>query len=395
MFLERRITQALLRFAKFPVVGLFGPRQSGKTTLIKKTFPHHRYFNLEDYELRELVIQDPKRFLRENDNEKGIILDEFQHAPQILSYLQLEADEKNRPGYFVLTGSQNFLMNQAVTQSLAGRIGILTLLPLSIRELKENNLLLEDTNSMMLRGGYPRIYTEHFTPDELYPSYIHSYIERDVRQLINIENLRTFQKFMKLCAGRVGQLLNISDIAMNCGINQKTAEKWLSILEASYVVFLLHPYHVNFNKRVIKTPKLYFYDTGIVCSLMGIKTIEDLSISSFRGHIFESFMIADFFKQYFSFGTNAPLYFWRDKNGLVEVDCLVNLGSKLVPVEIKSGETVNTDFFDSLTRWHALASTDSETGYVVYGGKHVMSRDHGNLEGWQTAGDLMERLEKR
>ncbi len=208
-----------MRYNKFPVVGVYGPRQSGKTTLVKKYYTQHKYLNFEDPETREFAEQDPRGFLKANENTYGIILDEFQYVPQILSYIQIEDDEK-KPGYFVLTGSQNFLMNQAITQSLAGRIGILTLLPLSIHELSDSKILTE-ANQLIINGGYPRIYAENISPEDFYPSYIHSYVERDVRQLVNVENLRTFQKFMRLCASRVGQLLNVSDLAMNCGINQK------------------------------------------------------------------------------------------------------------------------------------------------------------------------------
>ena len=293
-----------------------------------------------------------------------------------------------------MTGSQNFLMNQAITQSLAGRIGILTLLPLSIKELQQNNRLSQSIDEAIFKGGYPKIYTEQFDPTELYPSYIHSYVERDIRQLVNVENLRTFQQFMQLCAGRIGQLLNISDIAMNCGINSRTADKWLSILQASYIIFLLNPYHKNFNKRVTKTPKLYFYDTGLACSLLDIKSPETLSLSSFRSHLFESFIISDFFKQYFSLGTSAPLYFWRDKNGYIEIDCLVNMGNKLIPLEVKSGQTIMTSFFNSLSKWNTITNSDPKNGYVIYGGDAVQKRSLGNIISWQVSSELIETLEK-
>lgn len=396
MILKRDMHETLLSFAQFPVVGLFGPRQSGKTTLVKNVFKNHRYFNFEDPEIRELAQTDPKRFLRESENEHGIILDEFQYTPQILSYVQVESDARNRPGYFVLTGSQNFLMNQAITQSLAGRIGILTLLPLSINELNENNILADQSaDEIMLKGGYPRIYTENFSPETLYPSYIHSYVERDVRQLINVENLRTFQKFMQLCAGRVGQLLNVSDIATNCGINQRTVDSWLSILNASYVLFLLPPYWENFSKRVTKTPKLYFYDTGLACSLLDIKTPGQLALSPFRGNLFENMIITDLHKQYFNQGSNAPLYFWRDKNGIIEIDCLINRGGLFRPIEIKSGETANTSFFDSLSKWNKMAESDPSNGHVVYGGDSVQNRSIGKLIGWKASGHLVATLEDK
>ena len=392
MFLTRDIQDTLLRFLKFPVVGLFGPRQSGKTTLCRNLFKNHTYLNFENPETLEFATQDPKGFLQKYENEHGIIVDEFQHFPQLLSYIQIEADEKKRPGYFILTGSQNFLMNKAVSQSLAGRIGILTLLPLSINECAHNKLLSSNANEMIVKGFYPRIYTENFTPDELYPSYIQTYIERDVRLLTNVENLSTFKKFMKLCAGRIGQLLNISDIATNCGITQKTADHWLSILQASYIVFLLQPHHGNFNKRITKSAKLYFYDTGIACSLLGIKNITDLEPSPFRGHLFECFIIADLFKQYFNKGTSAPLYFWRDRNGLVEVDCLVENAHKLTPIEIKSGQTIVADFFSSLKKWSELAQVNPEDGYIVYGVQESQKRSMGNVIGWQEAGSIIEKL---
>ena len=392
MLLNRDIESTLIRFSKFPVVGLFGPRQSGKTTLMKKLFKNYTYLNFEKPEVLEFARQDPEAFLQRHENEYGIILDEFQHFPELLSYIQIEADEKKRPGYFALTGSQNFLMNQAVTQSLAGRIGILTLLPLSIHECQNNNIIAADSNEMIVKGSYPRIYAENFTPDELYPSYIQTYIERDVRLLTNVENLRIFKKFMQLCAARIGQLLNISDIATQCGITQKTANSWLSILEASYIVFLLQPYHGNFNKRVTKTAKLYFYDTGVACSLLGIKEPSNLDLNPFRGHLFENLIIADLFKQYLNKGTTTPLYFWRDKNGLVEIDCLIDQAQKLTPIEIKSGKTIVSDFFTSLEKWNTLAEADPANGYVIYAGSENQTRSKGNVVSWQQAGNIISTL---
>lgn len=392
MLINRDIESTILRFTKFPVVGLFGPRQSGKTTLMKKIFKNYVYLNFENPETLEFATQDPKAFLQKYDNEYGIILDEFQHFPQLLSYIQIEVDTKHRPGYFALTGSQNFLMNEAITQSLAGRIGILTLLPLSIHECAHNNILQSHANQMIVKGNYPRLYTNNFTPDEIYPSYIQTYIERDVRLLTNVENLHTFKKFMKLCAGRIGQLLNVSDIATNCGITQKTADNWISILEASYIIFLLQPYHGNFNKRVTKTAKLYFYDTGLACSLLGIKEAKELDFNPFRGHLFECFMIADLFKQYFNQGTTAPLYFWRDKNGLIEIDCLIDKGGNLTPIEIKSGTTIVADFFTALDKWNTLAQTDPKHGYVIYGGSEQQKRSKGTVIGWQEAGNLIQNI---
>ena len=392
--ISRDLKDTLLRFAKFPVIGVFGPRQSGKTTLVKHLFKNHKYLNFEDPDTRDFAMNDPRGFLKANENQHGVILDEFQYVPQILSYIQIESDEKKRPGYFVLTGSQNFLMNQAITQSLAGRVGILTLLPLSLHELTQSDLLSNNVNEVLLKGGYPRVYTEHFTSDEFYPSYIHSYVERDVRQLVNVENLRTFRKFMQLCAARVGQLLNVSDLAMNCGINQKTVEKWLSILEASYILYLLVPYHESFTKRVIKTPKLFFYDTGLACSLLGIRTVEEITLSPWKGHLFECLIVSDFYKQFYNAGSNPSLYFWRDKNGYIEVDCIVERAGTLFPIEIKSVETVRSDLFSSLEKWHELTHTDSTHSYLVYGGDLTQKRTHGNIVSWSKAGTLMHSITK-
>lgn len=390
---RRDLSQTLERFAKFPVVAILGPRQSGKTTLARDFFKNHHFFNLENPALRQVVISDPVSFLRQNENEYGIILDEFQYTPEILSYIQVEADEKKRPGYFVLTGSQNFLMNQAVTQSLAGRVGIVTLLPFSINELKENEILptMEQT---IFDGGYPRLYAEDFSPLDFYPSYIQSYLERDVRQLVKVENLRTYQKFMQLCAGRTGQLLNIADIATNCGVHRSTIESWISILEASYIVFTLKPYWENFNKRATKMPKLYFYDTGLACSLLDITSPEQLMRSSFRGPLFESFIIADLHKQYLNKGRRPPLYFWRDNNGYVEVDCLANVGGNLVPIEIKSGETPHIDYFDSLEKWDEVTKNKLSRKYVIYGGTYTQSMKKGTLLSWRESGDITDEIEK-
>lgn len=393
MFITRSMAAALQRFAKFPVVGVFGPRQSGKTTLVRHFFNKHTYLNLEDHDLRDQARKDPKGLLANYASEHGIILDEFQYAPEILSYLQLEADAQKRPGYFVITGSQNFLMNEAVTQSLAGRIGILTLLPLSLHELRSNNQLPAKFDEALFLGGYPRILTDNITPREFYPSYVNSYLERDIRQLVNVDNLIPFQQFMQLCAGRMGQPLNIADIATNCGVEQKTIRRWLSILEACYIIFFVGQYKNNFNRRVTARPKMYFYDTGLVCSLLDIKTPHEITNSVFRGFLFENLIIADLHKQYLNRGERPPLYFWRDKNGTLEVDCLVKLGNKLVAIEIKSGMTVNQGMFDGLLRWSDIAEVPADDRYVVYGGELEQQRSMAHLVGWQQVGDLVEKIE--
>ncbi len=395
MIARRDLEPTLKRFSKFPVVVVLGPRQSGKTTLVQHHFKNHHYINLEDPKSLDFVTNDPERFLREHENQHGIIIDEFQYAPRFLSYIQLAADAHNRPGYFVLTGSQNFLMNEAISQSLAGRVGILQLLPLSIHELIENKFMPKNADELLFQGGYPRLYAQNFSPQELFPSYIRTYVERDVRQLIQVENLSAFQKFMQLCAARVGQQLNISDIATQCGIDQKTVHRWLSILEASYIIFLLKPYFNNFTKRVTKTPKLYFYDTGLASSLLALRSADDIALSSFRGPLFENLIIVDMYKQFYNLGIEPTLYYWRDLNGRIEIDALIDLGIRLVPLEIKSGETIVPEFFRSIANWSEVAATSPEDGYIIYAGTSGQKRSGGTIISWHDAGNLIPTLERK
>ncbi len=392
MYINRDISTIFAEYTKFPVVAITGPRQSGKTTLVVNTFKKHTYLSLEDPELRSFALKDPQGFLQNHENKYGIILDEFQYVPNILSYIQLEVDKKNRPGYFILTGSQNFLMNEKITQSLAGRVGILTLLPFSIHELSKAKILPARLDDAIFKGGYPRRYEKRITAPVFYRSYIHTYLQRDVRQLTNVGNLQTFQKFMSLCAGRVGQLLNVAEIATNCGISRDTATQWLSILEASYITFFLRPHFNNFNKRITKTPKFYFYDTGLACSLLGIKSSKDLNLSPFRGALFENFIISDFFKQFHNSGEEPTLYFWRDQNGRIEVDCLIDTGTKIIPIEIKSSQTISTDFFDAIGLWNEIAKMSPKDNYAVYGGPRNQTRSFGSIIGWQSAGTLVSKI---
>ncbi len=392
MYFHRKLEKALTRYLKFPVIAILGQRYSGKTTLARTSFADYAFVSLEDPSLREFAQSDPKGFLQEYSKGKGLIIDEFQYVPDLLSYIQLIIDEKKRPAYFILTGSQNFLMNQAITQSLAGRVGILTLLPLSIDELNESKLLAGDVNELILNGSYPRLYADKIPPTDLYPSYINTYIERDVRQLTNVGDLAIFQKFLALCAGRIGQLLNLSELAMHCSISVPTATKWLSILEASYILFRLQPHFNNFNKRITKTPKLFFYDTGIACSLLKITSVETLAVSPFKGNLFENLIIADFFKQFYNKGIQPGLYFWRDRNGIIEVDTIVDNGKQLTPVEIKSSQTINIAFFDALTRWNEISDTSPKNNYLIYGGTENQKRVKGSIVSWRSAGTLISKI---
>jgi len=394
---KRTLESILLEYARFPVIALLGPRQSGKTTLAKSTFKNHVYTSFEDPKTYDMARNTPEQFLKLYENEYGIIIDEFQNIPEILSLIQLEVDEKKRPGYFVLTGSQNFLMNQAISQSLAGRVGILTLLPLSIQEMQISNLLSQSVETVIFNGSYPRIYAENFPPEPLYSSYLQTYIERDVRQLSQIGDLNTFKKFLILCAARVGQLLNYSDIAANCGVSVPTIQRWISILEASYIIFLLPPYFNNFNKRVTSTPKIYFYDTGIVCNLLNIESAQRLSIDRLYGNLFENFIIADLYKQYFNMGKRPPAYFWRDKNGTIEIDCIIEQNRKLHPIEIKSAEKIALDFFSGLKAWNDIAqkaSPDIGNSYLIYGGQTSKHLDSISTVSWADTGSLIDRIKE-
>lgn len=365
----------------FPVVALLGPRQSGKTTLAQNLFPHHRYLSLEDLDLREAAHRDPKTFLQANSNPQGIIIDEFQHVPTLLSYLQTIVDRDPKPGYFVLTGSQNFLMNQAISQSLAGRISLHTLLPLSIAELKANKILPDEIEPMLFQGCYPAIFAKQIPPERLYKNYLQTYIERDVRQLANIGDLTKFQTFIRLCAARVGQLINFTSLGNEAGVSDVSVRRWLTILEASYIVFRLAPFHQNFGKRLIKSSKLYFYDTGLLCSLLQIRST-DLATHQNRGNIFESFIIADILKFYFNQGKTPRIYFWRDKSEH-EIDCLIEDGQSILPIEIKSGRTYSPRFFEGINFWHSLRASKSQDGLVVYAGSSSLVRSHPHLLSWQ------------
>ncbi len=389
MFIKRDLKAALEHYAsKFPVVAVVGPRQAGKTTLTQETFPNHKYFSLEDPDTLDMVRADPRDFLERNYGTAGMILDEFQKDPQLLSYMQGIVDRNRRPGYFILTGSHNFLMNQAITQSLAGRVALLTLLPLSLRELRNEALLTDDLDTAIFNGGYPDIFSRNIHPTEFYPQYNKTYVEHDVRQLTNVTNLSDFQRFMRLCAGRIGQVLNVSSLADDCNISTPTANSWLSILEANYIIFRLQPHFNNFSKRLIKAPKLFFYDTGLACWLLKIGSVDQLAEHYQRGNLAESLIIAEFYKQFYNQGKDPSVYFWRDSHGH-EIDCLLDFGTKLVPIEIKSGKTINQRFFDGLHYWCNLAGVNPAEGYVVYAGAENQTRSTGNVVGWQSAAEVI------
>ncbi len=389
MLIKRDLTEKVTEAAKeFPVIAIVGPRQSGKTTLAQMAFPQHTYISLEDYDMRMLANADPRKFLQEYPTASGIILDEIQHVPELLSYMQTIIDKEKKNGYFIVTGSQNFLVDEAITQTLAGRMAVLTLLPLSINELEHAKLLPTSIESYVYKGSYPKIYAEDVSAQRLYSNYIRLYVERDVRQIKNIADLNTFQRFMRLCAGRTGQILNLSSLGNDCGINHSTAKAWISLLEASYVVFLLHPFYKNFGKRIIKSPKLYFIDTGIACSLLNIRSAQELSTHYLRGGLIESMIIADLLKQQYNGDMRPHIYFWRDNIGN-EIDCIIDESRWPVAVEVKAGQTIAPGFFKELIFWNNITKDSQAPKYLVYGGTEDQSWPQAEVLSWRSAGNLI------
>lgn len=313
----------------------------------------------------EFANADPRGFLSQYRN--GAILDEIQRAPHLFSYLQQVLEETKKKGLFVLTGSNNFLLQENITQTLSGRIAYLTLLPLSLKELKDSKKIKADYGWHILHGGYPEVIAKKINPADWYASYINTYVERDVRQLKNISNLSQFTKLLRLCAGRTGQLLNLTSLSNDCGIDQKTAAAWLSVLQSSYIIYLLKPYHGNFYKRIIKTSKLYFYDTGVASSLLGINNAKQIATHAAKGALFENMIVCDLLKERFNKGAADNLYFWRDKTGN-EVDLLLDTAGKLTAKELKAGETVSKDFFKGIEYFSSL-NTNTVQRTVLYGGK--------------------------
>jgi predicted AAA+ superfamily ATPase len=390
--IKRKISQPIKRaINEYPVILLTGPRQSGKTTLVKFLFPELPYANLEDLETREYALNDPKGFL--NQYQTGMIIDEVQRVPELLSQIQVIVDKRKIPGQFILTGSQNMLLLEQASQSLAGRVGIFNLLPLSLSEFadKPGGLSDEKIETLMFKGMYPKLHDQTIEIPFYYSNYVRTYVERDVRLLKNITNLNTFKRFLNLCAGRCGQILNYSSLAQDAGISQSTVKDWVSILEAGFIIFLLRPHYKNFNKRVVKMPKLYFYDTGLVCSLLNISESKELSSHYLKGGIFESFIISEFIKNRYNQGQDSNAYYWRNKSGN-EIDLLLEKGESLSPIEIKSGETISSDYFKGLKYYNKLAGTMAENSYVIYAGKEKQKRQAGSVIPWNDLPDFLKEL---
>lgn len=375
--IERTLASKVTSLAqKFQVITLTGPRQSGKTTLVRATFPDLPYVSLEEPDIRQIALTDPRGFLSNYSN--GVILDEIQNTPELFSYLQRIVDE-NRQIQFILTGSSNFLLMEKISQTLAGRTAVLHLLPFSLQELEP---LADSYENLIFKGQYPRIYDRAIPPTDFYPSYIQTYVDRDVRMIKNIGDINAFIQFTQLCAGRIGQPLNNASLANDAGISPNTAKSWLSILESSYILYRLQPYHRNFNKRLIKSPKLYFYDTGVACSLLGIREQEQVNLHYMKGSLFENLILNEFIKRSFNRGENRQPYYWQDNHGK-EIDCLLVNGEKVTAVEIKSGKTMSTSYFENLNYWRSLAALPENQEFVVYGGDQSMQTGAGTLISWK------------
>lgn len=379
--------------AYYPVLTLTGPRQSGKTTLARSTFPDHAYVSLEAPDQRRFAREDPRGFLAQFTGP--VILDEVQHLPDLLSYIQASVDDDARPGRFVLTGSHNILLMSQVAQTLAGRTAVLHLLPFSRAELEgqdqpepasperlfANTATRLDLWPAIRAGFYPPIHDRGVPPEVWLPDYLQTYLERDVRTLTNVDDLALFERFLSLSAGRVAQLLNYSGLASDCGVAVDTARRWISVLQTSFIVFALRPHHRNFNKRLIRTPKLFFYDTGLLCYLLGIRETSQLVSHPLRGAIFENYVVAEVAKSYLHHRLTPPLFFWRDQTGH-EVDLLIDAAGRLHPVEIKSGQTMDGDMLDGLRRWIRLSGDEAGQATLVHGGVGFHTRDGIAVRPW-------------
>jgi hypothetical protein len=379
--IDRILNTKLLELVKkYPIVTLTGPRQSGKSTLLQNSFPDYQYVSLEDPDLRLLATEDPRGFL--NTYKDKTIIDEAQRVPSLFSYIQTHTDAQKKEGMYILAGSHNFLLMESINQSLAGRSAILRLLPFSHQEMKNGGILPKSTNEEIFLGAYPRLYDKSIAPEDFYPHYIQTYVERDVRMIKNIEDLSKFIRFLKLCSGRVGQLLNLSSLANECGISVSTATAWMSLLEASYIVYLLKPDHNNYAKRLVKTPKLYFYDTGIACSLLDIRTPEQLSTHYLRGGLFENLVINEFIKASLNKGRDPNITFWRDSTGN-EVDLIQTVAGKQSAYEIKSSATYSKEFFKAISKWAKLSDTPPNRCFTIYNGETTLRTSQGQVISWK------------
>ncbi|MCH8473790.1 MAG: ATP-binding protein [Opitutales bacterium] len=388
--IERTIKSCLEKAARqYKAVALTGPRQSGKTTLAQECFPNHPYLSLENPDFREMALADPRGVLKRYAD--GCIFDEVQRAPLLLSYLQEVLDASSETGRFILTGSQQFGMMEGITQSLAGRCALMTLLPLSLQEIQGSGKAPSDLDEHLFKGGYPPIFDQDLEAEQWLNGYISTYLERDVRQVSLVKDLGLFTRFLALCAGSAGQELNFSRLGADCGVNHGTARHWLSILEASFVVFRLPPHFKNFRKRIVKSPKLYFYDTGLLTRLLRVETPDQLFTHPLRGALFENWVVSELLKGRYNRWKEPNFYFWRENNGL-EVDVLVDQAGTLAPIEIKSGATVSSDWFRGLQRWERLAGRDAGRARLIYGGDRRWVRGETEIVPWEELSQVVNTL---
>lgn len=379
--IQREATDKIREMAKkFPVLVFTGPRQSGKTTLSRLVFPEYRYVSLENPDNLEFAQNDPNGFL--NIYDKYVIIDEAQNAPQLFSYIQQLVDDSAIPGHYILSGSQNYLMLEKITQSLAGRVYLIELLPLCFSEI--DTVVQQNVFKSIVYGGYPRIYDKTIEPFDFYPSYIQTYIERDVRSILNVQDLSLFRKFINICALHAGQIFNASSISKTIGVDLKTVQRWLSILETSYIAFTLKPWHKNFSKRIIKSPKLYFYDTGLLSYLLGIETPEELISSTYKGALFENYSLLEIMKNHKNKGINRNYYFWRDSNGN-EIDLIIERGLNVQCVEMKASATVKSEFLKSLHYLDSLNTGIPMTHYLMNTQDESQKRTNETIVSWKDA----------
>lgn len=369
---KRALSLELKKISKsYPVVTLIGPRQSGKTTLVRHVFPKKPYVNLEDPDIREMAEIDPRRFLDKYKN--GAILDEIQRLPKLLSYIQVRVDEDKKKGLFILTGSHQLELHQAVSQSLTGRTALLTLFPMSLLELKKAKIKVV-LNEILIKGCYPAIFNDRLDPIKAYRNYFQTYVERDIRQLVNIKDLSLFQKFVRICAGRIGQILNFDSIANDVGVSLNTIKAWISILEASFIIIKLQPYFENFGKRMIKSSKIYFIDVGLATYLLGIETVDQLERDPLRGGLIENLIVLELIKFRLNKGLDPNLYYFRDTHGH-EIDIIFQKAGKLIPIEIKAAQTFNKEFLKNLYFFKDIAKNRYEKGFLIYTGKEQQRMD--------------------
>lgn len=385
--IKRRAGGRLKALARgFPVVVVTGPRQSGKTTLARWAFPKKPYASLEDPDEASFAREDPRGFLERFPN--GAVLDEVQRCPDLFSYVQTIVDTDGRSGLFILTGSQQFGLLSRISQTLAGRAGLLRLLPLSIDELWGAGRLPRNLDDVLLKGFYPSVHVRRVSHADWYSSYMSTYVERDVRQVIQIRDLTAFQRFVRMCAARTGLLLNLSTLGAECGITHNTAKAWLSVLEASYVVFTMTPFHSNYGKRLVKTPKVYFLDTGFAAWLMGIRDTKQIAFHPLRGELFETLVVGELLKSSWNSGSDLSFHFWRDHVGQ-EVDIVFESNGLAHPIEVKSGKTLSEDSFTGLRRFAILAGSKAGDPALVFGGDSSQTRNGITVSSWRNVSRLI------